>query len=340
MDHNGSLLRLFGTAAKQCGAIHFSQAAKELHAMEIYRLATAHRWKRMLPGVYVDPTQGGFEQDLFAAWLWAGTGAVVSHRSAAKLLGLDGVEAKKPELTVPPYRHPTSSSVVIHRAVLPDEDRRVWNGLPVTKAARTLVDLAGVVDIENLAMAVDCAWRRHLAPLDWIERRVRELGAQGRRGMDALDRVLRDCRSRGKPLDSALEVKLWWLWPSSGIPRPVPGLEYEDDFGQPGRIDFAFLRERVAIECDGFEVHSQRPCFERDCVRLSRLAALGWRVIHVTWRQLDEPDEVFTRIAAALRAGQESASVPFGKADLQWRGAMFRLRPRRKRTLRPVADLS
>jgi hypothetical protein len=306
MNHNGALLKLFTTAAKQCGVIRHSQAAAELHSVEIQRLATAQAWKRLLPGVYADPTQSGPEQNLFAAWLWAGTDSVVSHRSAAKLLGLDGVEPKRAEVTVPPHRHPTASSVVVHRAVLPDTDRRLWNGLPITSAARTLVDLAGVASIESLAMAVDCAWRRKLVPLDWLERRVRELGTRGRRGMKALARVLRDCRARGQPLDSALEVKLWWLWPSSGLPRPVPGLEYEDEFGQPGRIDFAFLREHVAIECDGFETHSQRPCFERDCVRLSRLAALGWRVIHVTWRQLDEPHEVFERIAAALRPEREN----------------------------------
>jgi hypothetical protein len=302
MDHSGALLRLFTTAAAHHGVVQIAQAtAAGLHPMQVHRLAKSEGWKRQLPGVYADPRESGFEQELFAAWLWAGRDAVVSHRSAAKLLGLDGIDPNLPEVTVPPQQHPRSPSVIVHRTELPKADRRLWNRLPVTSAARTIIDLAAVVDVESLAMAVDCAWRRHLVSLEWLERRMREIGAQGRAGTRELSRVLRDCRARGQPLDSALEVKLWFQWPRS-LPRPVPGWIFEHGFGQPGRIDFAFPDQRLAIECDGFQVHSERRCFERDCVRLSRLAALGWRVLHVTWKQLQNPEEVFQRIAASLQS--------------------------------------
>ncbi|HEX4621992.1 MAG TPA: hypothetical protein VH208_10540, partial [Myxococcaceae bacterium] len=50
--------------------------------------------------------------------------------------------------------------------------------------------------------------------------------------------------------------------------------------------------------------------FERDRDRLSRLAANGWRVIHVTWRQLDEdPKRVLEFIAAGLKGDRSPAEI-------------------------------
>lgn len=66
------------------------------------------------------------------------------------------------------------------------------------------------------------------------------------------------------------------------------------------RLDFVYVPQRLAIECDGFEVHGTRDAFERDAVRRSRLAAAGWRVVHVTFAQLHRPSAVAARIARAV----------------------------------------
>ena len=58
---------------------------------------------------------------------------------------------------------------------------------------------------------------------------------------------------------------------------------------------------KLAIETDGFEFHREREDFERDAAKLSFLATRGWRVIHVTSRQLrDAPETLERRIAQAL----------------------------------------
>ena len=47
--------------------------------------------------------------------------------------------------------------------------------------------------------------------------------------------------------------------------------------------------------------------FEKDRLRTSRLVALGWRVMPVTWKQLDEQrDQVVQRIRLALGFRTES----------------------------------
>ncbi len=67
-------------------------------------------------------------------------------------------------------------------------------------------------------------------------------------------------------------------------------------------IDVAFRGSRVAIEVDGYEVHSQRAQFERDRQKWSDLTAAGWLGLHFTWHQLTEqPDWVIATIRATLR---------------------------------------
>jgi very-short-patch-repair endonuclease len=59
--------------------------------------------------------------------------------------------------------------------------------------------------------------------------------------------------------------------------------------------DCAWLAERL----DGFATHATRAAFERDRSRDRALQAAGWRVVRITWRQLDERSG---EIAAELRA--------------------------------------
>lgn len=54
----------------------------------------------------------------------------------------------------------------------------------------------------------------------------------------------------------------------------------------PGlRVDF-LLGETLVVEVDGREHHSDPAAFERDRVRDARLAALGYRVLHFSYRQV------------------------------------------------------
>ena len=61
------------------------------------------------------------------------------------------------------------------------------------------------------------------------------------------------------------------------------------------------MQEQLAIECDSWEFHGDRDAFEADRVRGARLVALGWRVMQITWRQLEQQREhVLNRIREAL----------------------------------------
>ncbi len=71
------------------------------------------------------------------------------------------------------------------------------------------------------------------------------------------------------------------------------------------RVDFAYPDLKVAIECDSKKHHFGRGDWERDLERHSRLTALGWFVIHISWDMLaNRPDELEALIRGAL--GQPS----------------------------------
>jgi very-short-patch-repair endonuclease len=246
----------------------------------------------------------GAEGRLAAACFFAGAQALASHRSAANLWGLK-VEEVGAEVSTELGVRREAAGLIVHRSSdLAPGDRRVRRGIPVTSQARTLVDLASCLDEEALAFVVEEAWRRQIAAPDWVERRLEQLGGRGRPGAKSLASVLADCRRREHPLESALEVRLWRLLVRSKLPLPDPGYPFHDDHGHPARIDFAYPAARLALEADGFEFHGTRAAFERDRLRTARLSAQGWRVLPVTWRQLEEqPTKVLARIRQALEFG-------------------------------------
>lgn len=68
-------------------------------------------------------------------------------------------------------------------------------------------------------------------------------------------------------------------------------------------VDFVWRDRRLIVEIDGYRFHSSRSAFERDRMRDAELTAAGFRVIRVTWRQLErQPLAVVAMMAQALVA--------------------------------------
>jgi very-short-patch-repair endonuclease len=105
---------------------------------------------------------------------------------------------------------------------------------------------------------------------------------------------------------------MWHLLKQSPLAMPEPGWSFRDEESHPGRIDLAYPAHRLAIECNGWKFHGpDRDKWERDSVRVSRLAALDWRVMFVTWRQLEhDPALVIDRIARALDPARRIGRPP------------------------------
>ena len=173
-----------------------------------HRLATG-RLLRMHPGVYRPAGHPPTWPQMFTgAVLAAGAGAVASHRGAAYVLGVPGIEPRA-EVSVVTSRAPRIRGVLVHRAtLLGPPDTTAVDGIPCTRPARTLVDLAGVVTPATLEVALDDLLSRRLVTVDYLRRRLDALGRQGRRGAGTLAELLAQ-RADGRPrMTSEFERRL------------------------------------------------------------------------------------------------------------------------------------
>jgi very-short-patch-repair endonuclease len=285
------------------GLITYQQAlASGVSRNTIKQNAAKGRWRRLLPRVYATEESPAFEQQALAGCLWAGPHAVVSHRAAGRLHELAGMERAAVELTVPLPSNPRSPRVIVHHAEVARTQHARIRGVPVTDVERTLVDLAAVLGEIDLAIAVEDAWHRRLIHPYGLRSRAELDAGRGKTGTRLLRRILDDCDKRRRPMESPLEVRLWWLLRKSKLEIPITQYDFRDEEGPPLRLDFAYERHRLAIEADGFETHRER--FERDRERAGRLAACGWRLIPVTHRALQKPHRVVDWIRRSLSCEQ------------------------------------
>ena len=252
-------------------------------------------WERLYAGVYrIEGTPATWRQSLLAACLAWGDGACISHRAAGALRDLPELPKAAPELIVPRDRRRAHGHLVHRPRALASVDAEVVDAIPVTTAARTLIDLATCVEADVLEEALDDALRRRLVTVARLRWRMREVGAR-----TTLKRLV-DARATAVP-ESVLETRLLRVLRKAGLPAPV----VQHQVGRY-RVDFAYPGVRVAIEADGFAWHSSRRQLDRDSVRRNVLAVQGWTVLHFTWEQLHErPDEVVDAVRAAL-TGRES----------------------------------
>ena len=112
--------------------------------------------------------------DLTALVLDVGEPVWVSGPSAAALHGFDGFRLKKPyHLTLERGRNVRRIGVIVHTTtVLPLIDRARAQDVPVTSAARTIIDLARSKSPDALARALDSALRDGLLSEELLHRRV------------------------------------------------------------------------------------------------------------------------------------------------------------------------
>lgn len=248
----------------------------------------------VMPGVAVVPTRPITDEVIMAAAvLSVGPNAVLSHRSAARLWGVDDVPDHPIDVTRSDPRHKVGAlrrhGVVVHRPtdVLALKPRLV-NNLPVTNPVRTLLDLGAVAP-----WAVDRALthfrvKRHLT-LAEVRAALVDHGSPGRAGIGALRQALANQQLDDRPADSALEEAMARLVRRFGLPpmafhHRLAGYE----------VDFWIIGTCLYLECDGWAYHGlMRDQFEFDRQRTAVLSGAGYVGVRFTWRQvMREPGTV------------------------------------------------
>jgi hypothetical protein len=152
---------------------------------------------------------------------------------------------------------------------------------------RTIVDLAGALEEQPLELALDSAYRRYKKFPDWLEAYVLRLKPQGTPGLATLLRLL--ALRQGMVTDSPFEVRVLRKLRANGlIPDEEPVKVYDLEGNYVMRLDFAWEALKVALHVDSYLWHQQRERFDRDARQRSRLTALGWHSITVTWNNFED----------------------------------------------------
>jgi hypothetical protein len=237
-------------------------------------LFRVHQGVYALAGSRVD-----FEFKVLAGVLAAGEEAVASHRTAAALFGLRRITCHAVEVTVSGRRAPKGKGLVAHRSDrLAPADRTTIGVVPVTAPARTLLDLAAVLDRRALGGALDDVLVRHLASLGAVERLLDRFTGQRRPGASLLAELVAERRRGKKPSETGLEDELLNVLRAGGLPEPVRQFVLPLPGGGTARFDGAYPELLVGLEADGDAFHKGLLDRMRDEARDEQCAVLGWTV--------------------------------------------------------------
>ena len=140
-------------------------------------------------------------------------------------------------------------------------------------------------------------------------RRCRRPGIEAREAILASDEITvergvpvtnpaRMLLDRGETVTkSVLERRFLTVLDAHGIPRPrtnQPLGPYEPDAVWPNR--------RLVVELDSYDIHTTREAFEADRERDRHLQTIGYRVVRITWRQLQSGEHALARQLRTLLA--------------------------------------
>jgi very-short-patch-repair endonuclease len=264
-------------AATQHGVVTRAQLlATGLDANAVDYRVKVGRLHRVHKGVFaVGHTSLSPLSNAMAAVLACGDGAVLSHRSAAALWNIDPTWRLPVEVTTTGNRR--HRRVRAHRSrTLDAQDVTTRDGIPITTPARTVVDLADVLDDRALARAVNEAQVLRIMRLEELAIQLER--SPGRRAMRRLRGFVE--RADG-PTRSELEDEFLRFVERYDLPRPeinqtIAGYE----------VDAVWRQRRLVVELDSRRYHDLAQPFESDREKDANLLAAGFPVVRVTWWRL------------------------------------------------------
>ncbi len=262
-----------------------------LPALGVTRAAARHRtargdWTRIARGVVTPLNLLDDDPDLWllgrrhhalrsAAASLLRPGHVVSDRSAAVLHCLPTVRPLRvPQLTDPgPDGLGRRGTAHLFGATLRSDACTTWWGVPVTTAARTVVDLARHGRRDGIA-AADAALRQGLATRAELDRAV--AAARGWPGVRRARRIVAFATPKAEsPLESIVRL----LMHDDDMPPAEP-----QHWIAGYRVDLALLAQRLVVEADGRLKYEGDAGWEEKRREVA-LKRAGWRVERVLWSE-------------------------------------------------------
>jgi hypothetical protein len=305
--------KVFELAADQYGLITSRQClVLGLSEKVLLKRIASPTWTRLHRGVFkIGTVPPSFNERELAALMASGAGAVLSHQSAARRLGLDTPRSERFQITIPAKRmiSPVDDVDVWRSRDLVEIDVTVRGPFRVTKVARTILDLASVLADSWLRAAVDSALRLRPSNLTWICQTLKRLG-HDHSGSARLRTLLGGYDDNAEVADSVLESLAMELGLATGR---KPTLHYPIvDGAVLVEVDLAWPELRLCVELDSWKHHSSRVAFERDRARDRALVELGWVVLRYTWHDVTQDKHRVVRELMRAHARSLEKRAPTG----------------------------
>lgn len=269
---------------------------------------------RVLPRVYaIGHTAPGREGDLWAAVLYAGPGAMLSHATAAHWMGLIDYAPRVIEVSTPrEVRSIPGVRVYARRGGL---ERAIQDGIPVTPIPMMMLDLAATNNLKVVNRALSQLDHNHRLDVAALERAC----GPGYAGSTALHEALANYQPKLKYANGPLEKAFLELCERRRLPLPLLNVRVH------GILSDAYWPDAgLVIELDSEDNHSSKAQRRRDRRNDLELRGHGLVVLRYDWVLVHEQAEAVKR--DVMMALEQRLATDMAAAR------------RRRRSPRPAAD--
>jgi Protein of unknown function (DUF559)/Transcriptional regulator, AbiEi antitoxin len=286
-------------ARRQHGVVAHRQLLKlGLGKTAIHGRVTAGRLHRVHRGVYaVGHTVLTSQGHLIAAVLACGDGAVLSHRSAADLWNLRRSSGAAVDVTVQSSGRGRRKGIRVHQVSrLHPKDVTTRARIPITTFARTLLDLAAVLNERQLTYVIEQAERHQR----FDQKAIKEACARSprHRGLIALRAAVQMFEPELLHTRSNLEREFVEQCRRFGLPIPAMNVVVAGH-----TVDAYWAEQRLVVEIDGAAYHRTPTQRQRDAKRDADLRLAGHKVLRIPGEALENGVATVSAFLAQANAG-------------------------------------
>jgi len=266
-------------ADRQAGRVSTAQfAALGIDRRAVFWWTQSGYLQLVLPRVYaVGHRAPSVEADLWAAVLYAGPGAMLSHATALWWRGLLDRQPW-PIQVITPRRCRSLRGIKVHgrRA----HERFPYKGLPTTSVEQALLDFAATAPLERLRFALANADYREVLDIPALQ----VIAGNGRKGSTHLRNAMKRHEPKLARTRSHLERLFLPLCERAGVPLPDELNVYVEGV----LVDAVWWERKLVVELDGKNNHSSWAQIQNDRSKELRLRAGGFEAVRYGRRQLEE----------------------------------------------------
>jgi very-short-patch-repair endonuclease len=274
------------------GVITLAQAERAgLSRYAVHRKVQSGHWRRCFRGIYFVEDRPFTDAARIRATVWSyGTDATASGLAAAWWHRIITAAPDHVEVTVPMNKSARSrSGSSARRRDLASADVVLRRNLLCTAIPLTVLEAIAATHSRAI---LDSALQRGVTLNQLRSAHVRNAR---RHGATLAGRLLDEASSGARSEAERLMIRLLRAAKITGWKANYPVSGYV--------VDIAFVKQKVAIEVDGWAFHVDQATFQRDRTRQNHISLKGWQVLRFTWLDLTEhPQRVIGEIAAALRS--------------------------------------